>query len=393
MKRFPAARPIIRAILAAAVVAAPLAAADAQTRPREFIQEDGLTAVSLGGSVLKLETLLVRSIGRTGRLPIALITHGKPASDDDLATVHASNFRSVARDLARRGWLAVVVARRGYGLSEGEVAYRGTCQPGADLAAMFRREADDLAAVLTEIGRRPYADATRVIAIGGSAGGAAVLALASQPPPGLRAVVNVSGGLRLNSCPFEDRLVAAMAGLRPKVPALWIYARNDQTFPAELATRMHVAAVAAGADARMTMLDPVGEDGHQIFMSMEGRVRWYAALDAFLNDIGLPTVSTAEVDALMAAAQLDPAQRVPVQRYVAVPGEKALARPTGGGRLNWFMAGNDIAQARRLALEQCQKSAPQCEIVAENNRPVVGDRGTASGTAGAAAPQADKAAR
>ena len=379
MTRSPVAR-ILAAVVAIVGGLTVAAAAQAQGRAREFIQEDGLVAVSLGGAPVRLEVLTVRSADRTGRLPIALVTHGKPASDDDLATVHASNFRSIARDLARRGWLAVVVVRRGFGLSEGEPAYSGTCRAGADLAAMFRREAEDLAAVLAEVGRRSYADPARAIALGGSAGGAAVLALASQPPPGLRAVVNVSGGLRLNACPFEDRLVAAIAGLRPKVPALWVYARNDKTFPAELVTRMHAAAVAAGADARMTMLEPVGEDGHHIFMSTDGRVRWYAALDAFLIDMGLPTIGSADVDVLMAAG-LEPAQRTAAQRYLSVPGEKALARPAGGGRLNWSMSGSDVAQARKSALEQCEKSGARCEIVAENNRLAPASSPAAAGTA------------
>ncbi|MGL4443715.1 MAG: hypothetical protein ACRCU1_08820, partial [Alsobacter sp.] len=172
MTRSPAAR-ILAAVVAVVAGLSVAAAAQAQGRAREFIQEDGLVAVSLGGAAVRLEVLTVRSADRTGRLPIALVTHGKPASDDDLATVHASNFRSIARDLARRGWLAVVVVRRGFGLSEGEPAYSGTCRAGADLAAMFRREAEDLAAVLAEVGRRSFADPARAIALGGSAGGAA----------------------------------------------------------------------------------------------------------------------------------------------------------------------------------------------------------------------------
>ncbi len=392
MKRSAAARTFAAVVAVAAGLTAAAAAAQTPARVREFVQEDSLVTVTLGGGPVRLEVLTVRSADRTGRLPIALITHGKPASDDDLATVHASNFRSIARDLARRGWLAVAVVRRGFGLSEGEQAYSGTCRPGADLAAMFRREAEDLAAVLTEIGRKPFADPARAIALGGSAGGAAVLALASQPPPGLKAVVNVSGGLRLNACPFEDRLVAAIAGLRPKVPALWVYARNDKTFPAELVARMHAAAVAAGSDARMTMLDPVGEDGHVIFMSTEGRVRWYAALDAFLVDLGLPTIGPAEVDTLMAAG-LEPGQRTAAQRYLSVPGEKALARPAGGGRLNWSMSGSDVTQARKSALEQCEKSGTKCEILAENNRLVPPSPAVPPAAAGAPGREAAQGAR
>lgn len=375
VRRYPGAGAAARAFglalaLAGGVTAATAAAAQ-QRAPREFMQEDGLVTVTLGGVATRLEVLVVRPFGRAGRLPIALVTHGKPESEDDLATVHASNFRAIARDLARRGWLAVVVARRGFGLSDGGVAFAGTCRPGADLAAMFRREAEDLAAVLAEIARRPDADAGRVIAVGGSAGGAAVLALAGQPPPGLKAVVNVSGGLRLSACAFEDRLVAALAALRPQVPALWIYARNDRTFPADLVARLHAGALAQGSDARLTMLDPVGEDGHTIFMSPDGRLRWYAALDAFLRDLGLPTIGVAEVEALMAGG-FEAAQRPTVERYLGVPGEKAMARPVGGGRLNWFLGGPDLAAARRLALEQCEKAGAPCEIVAENNRLVAG---------------------
>ncbi len=358
---------------------APLAAARAQetsptqttpTRPPEFVQETTLLPVTIAGATFRLEVMTVRSRTATGRLPIALITHGKPGPRDDLATIHATSYRSIARDMARRGWLAVVLVRRGYGFSEGTLPQFGDCKSGYDLARMFRTEALDIAATLTVVANRPDADATRAIAIGVSAGGAASLALAASAPANLKAVVNVSGGLRNDTCPYEGKLVETFAGFgrTTKIPTLWLYARNDRLFGPDLVEKMRAAFVAAGGDARLSMMDPVGDDGHSLFTLTEGRTRWYAALDAFLRDVSLPTLGDHDVEAVMALG-LGAEQRTSVARYMAVPGEKALTRPVGGGKLTWYLGQPDVATARRLALELCEKAAPKCEVVAENNRP------------------------
>jgi dienelactone hydrolase len=350
--------------------AQPVRAQDAvPSRLPEFVQEATLLPVTIGGATFRLEVLVVRSRTATGRLPIALVTHGKPGPRDDLATIHATTYRGIARDLARRGWLAVVVVRRGYGFSEGSLPQFGDCRSGYDLARMFRTEALDLAGVLSVVANRPDADATRAIAVGVSAGGAATLAFAASAPANLKAVINVSGGLRNDTCPYEGRLVETVAGFgrTTKIPTLWVYARNDRLFGPDLVEKMRAAFVSAGGDARLSMVDPLGDDGHALFNLTEGRTRWYAALDAFLRDVGLPTLGDHETEAVMALG-LEAGQRPSVARYLAVPGEKALARPVGGGKLTWFLGQSDVATARRLALELCEKTAPKCEIVAENNR-------------------------
>lgn len=363
----------------------------APPRVPEFVQETSLLPVTIAGATFRLEVMTVRNRNATGRLPIALITHGKPGPREDLATIHATSYRAIARDLARRGWLAVVVVRRGYGFSEGSLPQFGDCKAGYDLARMFRTEALDLAAVLTVVANRPDADATRAISIGVSAGGAASLALAASAPTNLKAVVNVSGGLRNETCPYEGKLVETVAGFgrTTKIPTLWLYARNDRLFGPELVHKMHGAFVGAGADARLSMMDPVGDDGHALFSLTEGRTRWYAALDAFLRDLGLPTLGDQDVEAVMAQG-LEAGQRQSVARYMAVPGEKALARPVGGGKLTWYLGQPDVATARRLALELCEKTAPKCEVLAENNRPA--GKGGAAEPAAAANDNAMKAA-
>ena len=145
-------------------------------------------------------------------------------------------MRGWAHDLAHRGWLAVAVMRRGYGASEGEVADdAGNCA-SPDVGRYLDAHADDLEAALHAIAHRGDTDMGRVLAIGDSAGGAAVMALAARTP--LVGVVNVSGGLGRHPGPFrsypdctafESDLVWNFArfGTAAHMPTLWLYAEND----------------------------------------------------------------------------------------------------------------------------------------------------------------------
>jgi dienelactone hydrolase len=177
-----------------------------------------------------------------------------------LAAVATRDFVEVAKDLASRGWLAVAVIRRGFGQSDGPWPLPVTCQSTSFLPH-FEADADDLAAAIDVIAARPDADPTRVIAIGVSAGGAAVMALAARNPKNLRGVINISGGLRMESCPKEDALVQALGefGRKSRVPTLWMYARNDSFFGPDLAFRMRDAFLGGGGDVKFVMYDPIGQ--------------------------------------------------------------------------------------------------------------------------------------
>ena len=166
----------------------------------------------------RLEAIIVRPAQAQGRLPVALLTHGKPRLPAEMALIRAELLAREARDLAYRGYLAVGVVRRGYGRSGGtpgvatNAAY-AKCAV-ADLQKYFEIESDDLAAALRVIAQRPDADTSRTIVIGGSVGGGAALGLVARKSAGVIAAVNIAGGVRLTNaqgnvtCPSETLISA-----------------------------------------------------------------------------------------------------------------------------------------------------------------------------------------
>jgi dienelactone hydrolase len=366
-------------------VSAPPAAAPAKARlDDELVEEHTFLTVPTDKGPYRLEALVVRPAKADGRLPIALITHGKNATAAENQGFRADMMRPQARDLAARGWLAVVVIRRGYGQSDGLPGVsRGApymaCE-NADLVRGFDIEADDLAGALKALRTRPDADASRVIAIGQSLGGGTVLAFAARRPAGLLGVVNVSGGAWRSDgnrvCDHAD-LVAAMAtfGSRTSVPTLWLYAENDSLFPPALVTRMRDAYAQAGGRAELRMFPPVLGDGHALFAEFGGRVKWLRALDVFLQAQQMPNANLARVEQVMSSTKLAAGTRPVVEEYFSTPTPKLLVVTPSGTGAYWVANPSDIQGARKRVLTTCrEKSGGECTVVMENNelvRPMV----------------------
>jgi dienelactone hydrolase len=336
----------------------------------DFVEDNAFFRVTIAGRSYRLEALTVKQADATGRLPIALIAHGKPANLQGMLDDHAKNFVEIARDLASRGWLAVAVIRRGFGQSDGPMPSPVTCQ-STSFVPRFGADADDLEAALDFIASRPDADPTRAIAIGVSAGGAAVTALSARNPKNLRAVINISGGLRMEGCPKEDALVQAFKefGAKSRVPSLWIYAKNDSFFGPELVARMHDAFLNGGGDVKFVMFDPIGQDGHTLFASGGGRFKWLPEMDGFLRFHDLPTWQRRDVDALLKRLNGTERNRSFVEGFLAAPFEKALARVSQDNYMFGGWGYKTIDDARKGAQEGCGKQRPpdRCMIVLENN--------------------------
>ena len=351
----------------------------------QLVEEQTFLTVPSDKGPYRLEALVVRPAKAEGRLPIALITHGKNLTAAENQGLRADMMRPQARDFAARGWLAVVVIRRGYGQSDGlpgvsrGAAYM-SCENG-DLVRGFDIEADDLDGALKVVRARPDADGSRVIAVGQSLGGGIALAFAARRPSGLLGIVNVSGGVWRSSpnggaCDHGD-LVAAMAtfGSRALVPTLWLYSENDSLFPPALVGQMRDAYAQAGGRADLRMFPPVLGDGHALFMDFGGRIKWLRALDGFLQANQMPNANLARVEEVMRTSKLAAGARPVVEEYFSTPTPKLLIVSASGKGAYWVANPNDIEGARNRALAKCQeKSGAECTVMMENNelvRPLV----------------------
>jgi dienelactone hydrolase len=352
-------------------------AAAATVRAEEpLVVEETFLAVTIKGKPYRLEALIMKEAGANRRLPIALITHGQVKEAEKREAVEPRHFLQVARDFARRGWLAAGVIRRGFGRSQGTAPYvlRG-CRDG-DVVTPMDDQTDDLEAALKVIGQRPDADASTVVAFGVSVGGAAVLNLAARQPEALRAVINMSGGIRFMprpngepaACTAEELIpFFASLGKRSRLPTLWLYAENDTLFPGNYVRQLHEAYVAAGGRADFHMFDPIGEDGHFMMGHVDGLLRWLPALDRFLRTNGLHTYDPAPIAAAVSGLNPTAELRAVVRRYEGRATEKALVVSQSNKAMYVQFAGTDLAKTEAKALEICvEKTKEPCRPFLRN---------------------------
>lgn len=361
-------------ILLFAVCLAPGAWAAPPVPKDALVREVGTLPVTIGGSSYKLESLIVRPPG-AGPFPLAVIAHGAPRDVAQRGRFAVSSFGPQADEMARRGWAVAVVLRRGYGTSTGDVAESAGPCGRPNYVAAGREGAKDLRAIVESLRVQPFVDASRILIVGVSAGGFAALATAADPPEGLRAVISFAGG-RGSPSPgvvCEDQaLVRAFGafGETARVPTLWVYAENDSYFSPGLAQRFHDAFTAGGGRAELIVVGPFGDDGHSLF-SRKGTAIWRPLVDDFLRKAGLPTWDTPPADG--SQAQLAPprelssdAGRKAWTEFLAAAPSKAFAVGPSGA-WGWRSGRNTLDDARRQALESCQRDGARCRIVAEND--------------------------
>src|SRR5438445_12888904 len=74
-------RPMTRSrIISALLSLLALFVASSAMADGDFVEDPGFLRVTIGGRPVRLEALIVKRASATGRLPIALITHGKPTT-------------------------------------------------------------------------------------------------------------------------------------------------------------------------------------------------------------------------------------------------------------------------------------------------------------------------
>jgi hypothetical protein len=91
-------------------------------------------------------------------------------------------------------------------------------------------------------------------------------------------------------------------------------------------------------------------------------------MDAFLRFHKLPTWIRDDVNALMRKLSAKESSRGFLENYISAPSERVLARQKGGSYLHETHGSRTLEDARKAALESCERRGQPCEIVMENDR-------------------------
>lgn len=227
------------------------------------------------------------------RAPFVVLGHGRATSATANAALGQARYTANSRYLVSLGFAVFVPTRIGYGIAGGQdLEYSGECAakryaPGYDAAAQQTR------AVVAYARGRPDIDPGRGLVMGQSYGGATAIAVAADPPEGVRAAVNFAGGGggRPSTHPGQPCSPVAMErlfggyGATARIPTLWLYAPNDRYMGERHPRAWFEAFLRAGGRGRFVALPEHGEDGHSSFTRNPGA--WRPAFEAFLREAGL----------------------------------------------------------------------------------------------------------
>ncbi|MBB3212735.1 dienelactone hydrolase [Herbaspirillum sp. Sphag1AN] len=240
-------------------------------------------------TILNLVGTLYRPEGN-GPFPVLLINHGTPRNGNDRIST-TDVYQEQAHLFAAMGFVVINPIRRGYGKSDGpgNDGYH-TCDDPYYFEAGLG-SARDISAVIDYVKTQPYVDPNRIVLLGKSTGGVAVLATASLNKPGVIGVINFAGGRGSQTASFvcnEDRLVESFSryASTTHVPMLWLYAKNDRFFGPALAKRLLNAYLDQHVDVRFVQLPWYGSDGHAFFDAIKNAPEWMKDVGPFLNSIG-----------------------------------------------------------------------------------------------------------
>jgi dienelactone hydrolase len=340
--------------------------------------EEGFLRVKINGRLNLLQGIIVKKPDANVRLPIMVSTHGTLSSAKERQELIPRGAKDgdlrLLRAYAQRGWLAVYILRRGYGQSDGPIPIPITKCDGSSptVQDFFDADADDLEAALAYIGRREDADTSRVMMLGVSGSGLAVVALGARNIPGLKVIVNISGGLRTVGCndaQNNERLVEAARhyGAKSRVPNLWYYAETDSVAPGPTVAGMRSAFLEGGGYAKLTHYGKITDsvtgkevDGHQLWPKR--RVQIMVDIDNYMRGSGLPTWDINEAKRLSEKIK---ASASSLEGYLAAPDYKALAQSTtNNAALGYFYGAATLEIAREGAITACKQYNPghTCKI-------------------------------
>jgi dienelactone hydrolase len=272
-----------------------------RARP-DYLSADGVALVKehiripAAGGRYTIATTILRPQGR-GPFGVIVLNHGVPLTAEARRRESAALLMPAAEVFAERGYAVVMPLRRGFGATGGRFAEDAGSCVNPDYLRGEGAAADDIMAAYDFARRLPYADRSRMILAGQSAGGvAALFAAGTRVPEGLVAVLAFGAGrggdpVRHPGVPCAVEPLAkvfADLGRQVKVPVLFHYAANDLYFNSSTSQLWFERFNAGGAPAQYVLQPPFSENGHYIFSDGAGARYWLPAVERFLRKYAVP---------------------------------------------------------------------------------------------------------
>ena len=315
-----------------------------------------------------------------GRHPLAVLTHGTSSEPDVRAHMTPWGQLSQAEWFAARGYVAIVVVRRGYGRSGGQQdSVNGGCgSRGGSFEQTGEASADDLRVVMDFARSLPEVDADTIVSAGVSTGGFAQVALSADPPKGLKAAISFAGGRGGDGHEYNCNLSGLVnsfhdfgreAHKHGNLPMLWIYSQNDHWFPPAMAQQFDAAYKKGGGANQFVMAPPDGDDGHHLYSHVAA---WSDTVTAFLKaqnllPLGDKVLPAPEPPDLPMPAGLT--DKDAWRHFLLAPPYKTLVVNESGEPF-LSAAGFDQSLADEGAIDRCKKApggSKHCTIIARTS--------------------------
>jgi dienelactone hydrolase len=205
-----------------------------------------------------------------GPFPLAVIAHATTQNVLRRAQMPQPEYRALAAWLVGRGFAVLVPERPGHGATGGKyLEDQGGCDE-ADYAKSGRATADEIAAATGFVRKQSFIRPDGMVVVGHSAGAWGALALASEDPKDIAAIVAFAPGRGGHANDFPNQvcaphtLVAAAAefGKAARVKVTWLVAANDSYFSPTLSKQLADAFRNAGGQVDFRVLPAYGSEGH-----------------------------------------------------------------------------------------------------------------------------------
>ena len=173
--------------------------------------------------------------------------------------------------------------RRGYSNSTGTRVNLTNC----DLTKYGLESASDIEEVINWLSTDEKYKSRKIILIGQSTGGLAVMAYSSLPNNKASAIINFHGGMRpqsKNDCKWQARIDAFKTYAVTSHPtSMWIYTDNDHSSNSVYIGKLYREFLKSGGKARLAQFGPFKDDGHYLFGDKDGEAIWQSHVMDYLH--------------------------------------------------------------------------------------------------------------